>query len=269
MPWDGEKSWRVADMLCGLAACRPRLNVFFEIAAMASRNQARRAAVQALYGLEIDPEAAVPLVRRRLVDTLDKPPEKELTAEEQAERDMAEEARERLEAEEAERGNTVVAFTSLSRPEAEPADEEDSAAAEFGWSLVEGVREHADEIDARLSATAENWSVDRMALTDKCVLRVGVYELLHTETPRTVVIDQAVRLAKTFGGANSGAFVNGVLDKLDPAAAVPEQAAGEHRPPSEPTEAEATPLSNRLPMEVEAGSSPLAGRLKRPKPGAT
>lgn len=233
---------------------------------MASRNQARRAAVQALYTFEVDAAAAVPVVRQRLVDALDKPPERELTAEEQAERDMAEEARERLEEEERLRGNTVVAFKSLSRPvpEEAEAEAEDSAAAEFGWSLVRGVREHVATLDGELTAATENWSLSRMAVTDRCVLRVGLYELRHTETPRSVVIDQAVRLAKTFGSEKSGAFVNGVLDRLAAGAvAVPESGGGSAavvEAPVRPTETGA--LANRLPMEG-SGSTSLAERMKR------
>ncbi len=85
---------------------------------------------------------------------------------------------------------------------------------EFTRTLVMGVMEHRQELDDRIGQVAENWSVNRMAATDRNLLRLGAYELLHTETPAKIVIDEAVELAKRFGGAQSAQFVNGILDKL-------------------------------------------------------
>ncbi len=84
----------------------------------------------------------------------------------------------------------------------------------FAKSLLAGVRLHQREIDDRLSAVAENWSLSRMAITDRNILRLGAYELLYTDTPPRVVIDEAVELAKLFGSQQSGPFVNGILDRL-------------------------------------------------------
>ncbi len=81
-------------------------------------------------------------------------------------------------------------------------------------SLVGGVRRRRAEIDAALERIAENWSIQRMAPTDRNVLRMGAYELLCGETPATVAIDEAIELARRFGGAKSPAFVNGILDRL-------------------------------------------------------
>jgi len=85
---------------------------------------------------------------------------------------------------------------------------------EFGRSLVSGVRKTRPELDAQIEKAAENWSLSRMAATDRGVLRLGAYELLQTETPERVAIDEAVDLAKRFGTAQSGPFVNGILDRL-------------------------------------------------------
>ncbi|MEN0111145.1 MAG: transcription antitermination factor NusB [Planctomycetota bacterium] len=90
-------------------------------------------------------------------------------------------------------------------------------AEEFARSLILGVRRHRDELDDRISQIATNWSVKRMAGADRNTLRLAAYEALHTETPFAVVVNEAVELAKRFGGPHSGAFVNGVLDRLDPA----------------------------------------------------
>lgn len=84
----------------------------------------------------------------------------------------------------------------------------------FAWRLFVGVMEFRGPIDVRIRETAENWSLERMAPTDRNVLRLGAYELLHTDTPHRVVLDEAIELARTFGTANSGPFVNGILDRL-------------------------------------------------------
>jgi N utilization substance protein B len=85
---------------------------------------------------------------------------------------------------------------------------------EFCLSLILGVRRNQAELDALLNDVAQNWTVGRMASTDRNVLRLGAYELQYTQTPYKVVINEAVELAKRFGNANSAQFVNGILDKL-------------------------------------------------------
>jgi N utilization substance protein B len=84
----------------------------------------------------------------------------------------------------------------------------------FAGELVAGVRQHRQELDARIEQVAANWSLSRMAATDRNVLRLGAYELLHCDTPPRVAIDEAVELAKRFGSAQSSQFVNGILDKI-------------------------------------------------------
>jgi transcription antitermination protein NusB len=92
----------------------------------------------------------------------------------------------------------------------------------FARELIAGVRRHRPELDALLEQVAANWSVKRMATTDRSALRLGAYELLHTDTPPRVIIDEAVELAKRFGSAQSSQFVNGILDKIMHTAAKPE-----------------------------------------------
>jgi N utilization substance protein B len=86
--------------------------------------------------------------------------------------------------------------------------------AEFCLSLILGVQRNRQELDAMLSATAQNWSLERMAATDRNVLRLGAYEILYADTPQKVAINEAVELAKRFGSAQSAAFVNGILDRF-------------------------------------------------------
>lgn len=91
---------------------------------------------------------------------------------------------------------------------------QDEQLADFAWSLFSGVMEHRAAIDSTLQRVAQNWSLSRMAATDRAVLRLGGFELLFTKTPHGVVIDEAIELAKKFGDAQSPPFVNGILDRV-------------------------------------------------------
>ncbi|HHQ47407.1 MAG TPA: transcription antitermination factor NusB [Acidobacteria bacterium] len=83
----------------------------------------------------------------------------------------------------------------------------------FANELVDGVLEHLEEIDGRLSHQTANWRLDRLAAVDRNILRIAMFELLfRQETPPAVVIDEAIEVAKRFGAEDSGRFVNGVLD---------------------------------------------------------
>lgn len=81
--------------------------------------------------------------------------------------------------------------------------------------LVDGVAAHQEELDAIIREHSEHWRLERMVAVDRNLLRLAVYELLyHPETPAKVVLNEAVELAKRYGTDLSGAFVNGVLDKV-------------------------------------------------------
>lgn len=108
-------------------------------------------------------------------------------------------------------------------PGASPAPQEMFESASAHFELPEGARAFAKELvlgaagerealDQELERLAENWRVARMAAVDRNVLRLALYELRFTDTPAPVVIDEAVDLARRFGGERSPAFVNGVLD---------------------------------------------------------
>ena len=88
----------------------------------------------------------------------------------------------------------------------------------FGWSLFAGIREQQTDLDEQISAAASNWKIERMAPTDRNVLRLGVFEMQKIGTPAPVVINECIELAREFGSENSPGFVNGVLDKLTPRA---------------------------------------------------
>jgi N utilization substance protein B len=84
----------------------------------------------------------------------------------------------------------------------------------FGRSLVAGVRRNRGELDELLGQTADNWSLERMAVTDRNVLRLGAFEILFSDTPGRVAINEAVELAKRYGTSHSAHFVNGILDRF-------------------------------------------------------
>lgn len=85
----------------------------------------------------------------------------------------------------------------------------------FARTLAVGAWQHRAQVDALLEQGATEWSIKRMQPVDRNILRLGLYELLECpETPYQVVINEAVELARRFGGAESPAFVNGVLDGL-------------------------------------------------------
>jgi N utilization substance protein B len=85
----------------------------------------------------------------------------------------------------------------------------------FASRLVRGVAGRQDELDRWIVASAENWRLERMAVVDRNVLRLAVFEMLEDpQTPAAVVIDEAVEIAKKFGSSASGSFINGVLDSI-------------------------------------------------------
>jgi N utilization substance protein B len=91
----------------------------------------------------------------------------------------------------------------------------DAEVREFTTRVVLGVIEDQSELDALIAAHSANWRVERLAVTDRIILRIGVWELRSVaETPPAVVLDEAIELARAFGTDDSPAFVNGVLDAI-------------------------------------------------------
>jgi N utilization substance protein B len=95
--------------------------------------------------------------------------------------------------------------------EANPADPEER---EFAELLFKATLENRPHIDELISRHAQHWRLERMAAVDRNVLRVAVSELLYTETPQAVVIDEAIEIARRFSTAESSQFVNGILDAI-------------------------------------------------------
>lgn len=87
--------------------------------------------------------------------------------------------------------------------------------AEFIRDLVEGTLKNKEEIDLKLSTTAHEWALDRMSNVDRNLMRIAVYEMMYCpETPQRVTLNEAIEIAKRFGGDDSAKFINGILDKL-------------------------------------------------------
>lgn len=85
----------------------------------------------------------------------------------------------------------------------------------YSQELVRGVEDHRDEIDELIRTYSEHWSIERMPVVDRALLRLGVYELgWMPEIPTAVVITEAVELAKQYSTKDSGRFVNGLLSKI-------------------------------------------------------
>ena len=90
-----------------------------------------------------------------------------------------------------------------------------SLITEFCEHLVNGVFSKKDEIDAILARYTENWDIKRMATVDRNILRLSTFEIItDLGTPISVIIDEAIEIAKNFSTEDSGKFVNGILDKV-------------------------------------------------------
>jgi len=95
-------------------------------------------------------------------------------------------------------------------------DRRTAEVAEYVTLLVRGVVAERDEIDAKITEAAEHWSLHRMALVDRNILRMAIWEMgwRRDDIPAKVAINEAIEMAKRFSTEQSGAFVNGVLDRV-------------------------------------------------------
>lgn len=85
---------------------------------------------------------------------------------------------------------------------------------DFARQIVEGVHQNMAEIDRMISEKSIGWSLERITNVDRAILRMAIYELVHIKTPASVVINEAVNLAKKFSTAESSKFINGILGNL-------------------------------------------------------
>src|SRR5438128_9436686 len=87
-------------------------------------------------------------------------------------------------------------------------------AQEFATRLALGSLSHLEEVDERIKSRAEHWRISRMALVDRNILRLAVYEFLYEPTPRTVAINEALEIARRFSTYEATQFINGILDAI-------------------------------------------------------
>ena len=125
-------------------------------------------------------------------------------------------------------------WSELSDGELEP------GSREFATKLAIGALANLEEVDERIRSRAEHWRITRMALVDRNVLRLAVYEFLHEPTPRTVTINEALEIARRFSTYEATQFINGILDAikrdLDQESPRPDTALEEEADNESPTE---------------------------------
>ena len=86
---------------------------------------------------------------------------------------------------------------------------------EFAVKIFNGTVNHMTEIDDMIQQQADNWRLSRMAIVDRNIIRMSIYEFMHeTDTPKLVIIDEAIEIAKKFGTQKSSQFINGILDGI-------------------------------------------------------
>lgn len=103
--------------------------------------------------------------------------------------------------------DTILALKSYSREDGEP--------SEYCRELALGTELNQERIDAEIESTSEHWTISRMPLVDRNILRLAVYEItFRDEVPDSVAINEAVEMAKIYGGEDSSKFVNGVLGRI-------------------------------------------------------
>ena len=95
-----------------------------------------------------------------------------------------------------------------------PLEERKIINTEFLKELVEGALNNINDIDNNISKYLENWTIDRLGLTDQAIIRISVYELLYTNTPNLVCINEAIELSKKYSDEKVSKMINGVLDKI-------------------------------------------------------
>ena len=147
--------------------------------------------------------------------------------------------------------------------------------------LADRVWSNRERIDAAISEASTRWRIQRMPLVDRNILRLGTYELLYTDLPIAIPINECVELAKLYGTANSSSFINGVLDALAqdrdkrPAAEEPNEDALLSRGTAEDSDAppsKGTPEDSAVPLSrgtAEGRSPDAGGSAKRPDAGGS
>jgi len=119
--------------------------------------------------------------------------------------------------------------------------------SEFALGLAERIQKNIDKLDKIITASAPEWPIDKLPVVDRNVLRIGLDELLHAdrkEVPPRVAINEAIELAKTYGGLNSGKFINGVIGTVYREIGEPDRKEEEPQPKADEPPAQKEVISN-------------------------
>ncbi|MFT4542487.1 MAG: N utilization substance protein B [Planctomycetota bacterium] len=144
-------------------------------------------------------------------------------------------------------------------------EERDVETCRFTRRLVDGTLEHKAGIDEEISSVAQNWHISRMAVIDRNVLRLATFELLHCDDiPPKVAINEAIELGKRFSTENSGAFINGILDRIKNKAKAASAAAADGDGVDDAAEVEAEATDEGDSVQAESKSAPAGEPSKAP-----
>jgi transcription antitermination protein NusB len=135
-------------------------------------------------------------------------------------------------------------WAQLGEPETE------NAARDFATRLAAGTLAHLDALDERIRSRAEHWRIPRMAIVDRNILRLAVYEFLYEPTPRTVAINEALEIARRFSTYEATQFINGILDAIK--RDLDEQQPQTHVEPEPESESETTAAEEVADAEADA-----------------
>ncbi len=92
--------------------------------------------------------------------------------------------------------------------------QENGFSDDFITDTLRGIQQHLEQLNDLIRNHAKGWTLERLVSVDRNILRLGLYELLYTDTPHEIIINEAVELAKRFGTEHSASFVNGILDQV-------------------------------------------------------
>ena len=141
-------------------------------------------------------------------------------------------------------------WAQLGEPETE------NSAREFATRLAAGTLAHLDALDERIRSRAEHWRIPRMAIVDRNILRLAVYEFLYEPTPRTVAINEALEIARRFSTYEATQFINGILDAIK--RDLDEQQPQTHVEPEPESETDATEIEEDADSDPDDENSVLA-----------
>ena len=105
-------------------------------------------------------------------------------------------------------------WAQLQKAPAGKREREFNSAKDFAEELVRGVFVNKADLDEKVQKFSEKWAIDRMSVTDRNILRIGAFEIIHSDLPPQIIINEAVEISKTFGDKDSPKYINAILDNI-------------------------------------------------------